>query len=101
MNDKKQTVRICAEENDKSSRFIDAYIGEGGDIGFLVQDLGRTPPGFPRPGEYEYATYVEAALKDRVVLALLKELFEGKSTAAEGFKTLMEKNGIPCQRFVI
>ncbi len=39
MNDKKTTVRICAEENDKSSRFIDAYIGERGDIGFLVQDL--------------------------------------------------------------
>ena len=101
MNDKKTTVRICAEENDKSSRFIDAYIGERGDIGFLVQDLGRTPLGALKQGEYEYATYVDAALKDQVVLALLKELFEGKPTAAEDFKTLMEKNGIPCQRFVI
>ncbi len=100
MNDKK-TVRICAEKKDKSSRFIDAYIGEYGEIGFLVQDLGWTPSGFPKPEEYEYATYVDAALKDQVVLALLKELFEGKPAAAEDFKTLMEKNGIPCQRFVI
>ena len=101
MNDKRITLRICEEANERSSRTVDAYIGERGDIGFMVQDLGWTPSGSLKPGEYEYATYVEATLRDRVVLVLLKELFEGKPTAAEDFKALMEKYGIPCRRFVI
>lgn len=85
----------------ESSRFVDAYIGEFGDVGLYVQDLGNTASEITGKSEYEYATYVNESYKDDVIITLLEALYKNKEGAAEEFKELMEENNIPCTRFVI
>lgn len=100
MSNWKKSKKIAEIKGD-SSRFIDAYVGEFGDIGLFVQDLGGSTKNITGSSEYEYATYVNESYKDDVIIVLLEQLYKGKESAAEDFKKLMEKNNIPCTRYVI
>jgi len=97
MSNWKKSKKITESVN-SNSRYIDAYIGEYGDVGLYVQDFNNESD---LPGEYEYATYVNEKYKDDVIIALLECLYKGNESAAEEFKKLMELNGIPCTRYVI
>lgn len=100
MSNWKKSKKIVAIEGE-SSRFVDAYIGEFGDIGLYVQDLGKRTKEATGSSEYEYATYVNESFKDDVIIALLEKLYKDDESAAEAFKGLMESNEIPCTRFII
>ena len=100
MSNWKKSKNIVKVKGD-SSRFVDAYIGEFGDIGLYVQDLGKHTKSVTGSSEYEYATYVNESFKDEVIITLLEKLYKDNESAAEDFKELMENNEIPCTRFVI
>ena len=93
--------KTITETIGESSRCIEAYIGEFGDIGLFVQDLGDATKDITGSSEYEYTTYVNESHKDDVIIALLEQLYKGSESAAEDFKRLMENNNIPCKRFVL
>jgi hypothetical protein len=51
--------------------------------------------------EYEYYTWVKKKHRDKLIIALMEKLCGGKDSCPEEFQSLMEQNGIPCERYVI
>lgn len=92
----RESKTIVGDE-DSASRQVRAYVDKDGGVGLQVHDLGG-----PRGREdSEFYVEVKAGEKDRVLIALMEELFAGMDSCPEDFESLMEKNGIPCERYVI
>lgn len=87
MNDWKESKTIV----DSAKRRVVAYVGKDGEVGMHVHDLGSG-------GEYEFYTWVKAAKKDKLVIALMEDLYGERQSCASGFEDLMKKNGIACAR---
>jgi hypothetical protein len=92
----RESKTIVGDE-DSASRQVVAYVDKDGSVGLQVHDLGG-----PRGREdSEFYVEVKAGEKDRVVIALMEKLFAGKDSCPEDFRSLMEKNGVPCELYVI
>ncbi len=83
------------EYRGKTSIFIDAEIKDDGSLVVSGQDIGDAPKEHFGDSDYEYWAVVSEDLKDRVLLALLEEVFGGNSKAVSAFTDLMKSKGIP------
>ena len=73
------------------------FVDKLGGVGLQVHDLG----GPRRAEDYEFYIQVPASEKEKLILALIGKIYEGKDSCPNDFESLMEKNGIPCERYVI
>lgn len=94
MDDSVLRVRIFEYRGD-TSVFIDAEINDQGDLVLSGQDIGKGPEEYFGDSDYEYWAVVKEEQKDRVLIALLEELFGGNSKAVTAFIQLMKSKGIP------
>ena len=85
-----QLVREMEGENDnKRDRWVDLYVGADGSARLSRHDL--------RPSlkeDYEYHVNVPAAAVPKLVFALLREKYLGRSDAVQEFREFCEKEGI-------
>ena len=96
---KAKTVLLHQEEMGKEFRSTKAYLtteGEG-DLVVRSEDAGEFTKKLTCDYDYELWITVKAEHKDHVLLALIKKVFGGNSTAAWAFKDFLESNGIPCE----
>ena len=92
----RESKTIVGDE-DSAHRQVRAYVDKEGGMGLQVHDLGG-----PRGREdSEFYVEVQEVEKDRVIIALIDGIYAGKDSCPEDFESLMEKNGIPCERYVI
>ena len=78
-------------------RQVVAFVDKEGGVGLQVHDLGG-----PRGREdYEFYVEVPASEKEKLILALIGKIYAGQDSCPNDFESLMEKNGIPCERYVI
>jgi len=68
-----RTVRLY-EHHGPTSIFIDAEIGDGGEVIVSGQDIGEAPEKFYGDSDYEYWVHVPAAAKPALLAALQAEL---------------------------
>ncbi len=83
----------------ETARRVRVYVDSSGDLVLGSQDF---PGPALRPftggaGEYEYDVRVTAAEKDRLLLALIAEQYQGSQDAVEEFRRFCESRGIPCR----
>ena len=85
-------IKIASKKGNVSD-YVDADITKEGDLLLNRNYFG--------PGDYE--TEVIAAVdkddKDRLLMELLKELYNGNTSAVDDFTAFAESKGIPVQRF--
>ena len=94
--DWKESKTIVGDD-DSANRQVVAYVDKDGSVGLQVHDLGG-----PRGKEdSEFYVSVKAGEKDKMIIALMEKLFAGKDSCPEDFRSLMEKNGVPCELYVI
>ena len=89
-----EKVRLY-EYRGETSVFIEAEITERGEIQLSGQDVGKAPKEFWGDADYEYWVLVAAEHKDRVLLALLKEVYRGNPRAVSDFRQFLDGEGIP------
>ena len=92
-----KTSRTIVGEEELANRQVVAYVGKDGDMGMHTHEL-KGPPG---RDDYEYYTWVEKKHTDKLIIALMEKLYGGKDSCPEEFRSLMEENGIPCERYVV
>jgi hypothetical protein len=88
-------VTLC-EERGETSIYIDAEITDDGTLQLSGQDIGRVPEEFWGDSDYEYWLVIPADQKDRVLLALLEELYRGNRRAVSEFQSFLKERDIPC-----
>ena len=66
--------------------------------GWRGRVAGARPEG-SRGEEYEFFVWVKKESRDALFLALMDKLYGDRQSCASGFEELMEKNGVPCERF--
>jgi hypothetical protein len=93
MADRIQLVEIKGE----TSIRIEVEITDDGGILFSGQDTGDAPLAFWGEEDYEYWLKIDAADKDRVLLALIEELYSGNAKLISEFKCLLGAKGIPSE----
>ena len=94
MNDQPLRVKLFEYRGD-TSVFIDAEIKEDGNLVVSGQDIGEAPKRHFGDSDYEYWAVISKEYKDRVLLALMEEVFSGNSKAVSAFVDLMKAKGIP------
>ena len=83
------------EERGPTSRFVDAEILDTGDLVISAQDVGEAPQKMFGDSDYEWWVFVKAEDKDRVLLALIEEVFGGRFHASDEFREWLKAMGIP------
>ena len=73
---------------------IDVEITERGALCFSGQDVGEAPQKYWGDQDYEYWLTVDAADKDRVLLALVDKLYSGNASLISDIQDLLESEGI-------
>ena len=87
-------VTLC-EERGETSIYIDAEITDDGTLQVSGQDIGRAPEEFWSDSDYEYWLVIPADQKDRVLLALLEQIYKGNRRAVSEFQSLLKEHDIP------
>ena len=92
----KESKTIVARGNSPHRRVL-AFVGKNDRAGLQVHEMGG-----PR-GREDYQFYVDVPgdEKDRLIIALLAKIYGGQDSCPNDFESLMEKNAIPCERYVI
>ncbi|HLO86245.1 MAG TPA: hypothetical protein VK203_14725 [Nostocaceae cyanobacterium] len=90
----KTSIRLFAE-NGETSRYIHASIDENGDVTVIGQDIGEAPIAHWGDDDYEYWATVKQGDKDKLLLALLKQLYSGNRSAVDDFCNFCQSEGIP------
>lgn len=85
------------EERGLTSRFVDAEILQSGALVISGQDVGEAPEKWFGDSDYEWWVTVRAEDKDRVLLALIEEIFGGRFHASDEFREWLKTKGIPNQ----
>jgi hypothetical protein len=91
---KHDRVELVRQTGGATKIFIDAVIGEGGDLVMEGQDVGAAPMQMFDDEDYEYWVTVRAEHKDRVLLGLMQQVFSDPS-ASSRFMEWLKKRGIP------
>jgi len=89
-----EKVRLY-EHRGETSVLIEAEITDSGELQLSGQDVGKAPKEFWGDGDYEYWVLVPAEHKDRVLLALLKEVYGGNPRTVSDFRQFLDGEGIP------
>lgn len=84
-------------QSGSTSIYIDVSIEKNGDLRFSGQDIGAAPEEVFGDLDYEYWLTVPAAEKDRVLLALIEQVYRGNASVVSEFRELLESKGIPHQ----
>jgi hypothetical protein len=85
-----QLVRERGGENDnKRDRWVDLYVGADGSARLSRHDLHPS-----LKEDYEYHVNVPVAAVPKLVFALLREKYLGRSDAVQEFREFCEKEGI-------
>ena len=79
-----------------TSIHIDMRIQKNGDLLFSGQDIGDAPMEIFGDSDYEYWLTVPAAVKDRLLLAVIEKHYAGDSLVISTLRELMESRDIPC-----
>ena len=87
-------TRLC-EIRGETSTVIDAAILENGDLQLSGQDVGKLPEELFGDSDYEYWLSVPRKHKDRLLLALLDQLYHGDPSAETKLKAILEAKAIP------
>ena len=82
MSDWKES-RIIVGQEAGAKRQVKAYVGKDGKVGMHIHDLGDR--------EYEYYLWVKAEKKDKLVIALMEDLYGDRQSCASGFEELMKE----------
>ncbi len=83
------------QERGETSRFIDAEINDDGNLVVSGQDVGEAPLHWWGDSDYEFWVTVASQHKDRVLLALLEQLYGGHFSAVDEFRSFLQSKGIP------
>jgi len=90
-----QLVRESWDEKDKKGdRWVDLYVGAGGSARLSRHDLRPSLKGSSDDEDYEHHVNVPAAAVPKLVFALLREKYLGRSGAVQEFREFCEKEGI-------
>ena len=93
---REESLRVkLVESRGSTSMFIDAEIDKEGRFVLSGQDIGDLPKEHFGDSDYEYWVVVPQDQKDRVLLALMKKLYQGDSKVVSAFMELLKSNGIP------
>lgn len=84
-------------QSGSTSIYIDVSVEKNGDLRFSGQDIGAVPEEVFGDLDYEYWLTVSAAEKDRVLLALIEQVYRGHASVVSEFRELLESKGIPHQ----
>lgn len=79
-----------------TSVFIEAEITPEGDLLISGQDVGEASDSVFGDRDYEYWLRVPRDQQERLILALLREVYEGNANVVSQMKALLETEGIPC-----
>ncbi len=88
-----ERVRLVEIEGETSIR-IEVEIAEDGGVLLSGQDAGDAPLALWGDDDYEYWLKIEAVDKDRVLLALIEQLYAGNANVISELKALLEEKGI-------
>jgi hypothetical protein len=69
--------------------FVDTEITAEDVLQFSGQDTGQAPKEYWGDDDYEYWFLIPAEQKDRVLLALLEELYQGNPRAVSEFQSFL------------
>ncbi len=83
------------EYRGETSIYIDAEIGDSGDLLLSGQDIGKAPEEYWGDADYEYWVHVPAEHKDDVLLALVEKVYGGNRSAISDFRAFLKEKGIP------
>jgi hypothetical protein len=81
------------ENENKGDRWVDLYVGADGPVRLSHHDLRPSLKGSSAE-DYEYHVSVAAAAVPKLVFALLREKYLGRSDAVHEFREFCEKEGI-------
>ena len=82
-------------QSGSTSICIDARIEDNGDLRFSGQDIGEAPEEIFGDSDYEYWLTIPAAEKDRLLLALIEQAYQGNASVVSEFREFLESKGIP------
>lgn len=91
------TMELYTQEGD-TPRYVRVYVDHHGDLVVGSQDFpSKAMRGFVGGAtEYIYDSTVPAAEKDRLLLHLLVEKYQGDARAVEAFRDWCQTRSIPC-----
>ncbi len=89
-------IQIC-EVRGSTSTFIDGVIMGNGDFQLSGQDVGKAPSESFGDSDYEFWVTVAKGDKDRLILALLDELYHDDVCASSKLMEALKKRDIPYQ----
>lgn len=94
---KKSLVRRISlyRQHGNPSISIDARITKGGALEVSGQDGGKAAEAFWGDDDYDYGVMIAPEHKDRLLLALLENLYKGNPHTVAELKTLLTKKKIP------
>lgn len=92
-----ETKELYRQEGD-TPRTIRVYVDSSGNLILASQDFpSEAVRGFVGGAtDYSYDTTVPAEAKDRLILALLVEKYQGAEGAVEAFRDWCQARAIPC-----
>jgi len=88
------SIRLCAHRG-PISIFIDAAILDNGDLQLSGVDVAEPPLEIFGDSDYEYWVTVPREHKDRLLLELLRQLYQGDCSADGKLTAILEAKGIP------
>lgn len=88
------SIELCALSGETST-YIEAEILENGDLRVSGQDIGKAPQEHFGDSDYEYWLTVPGEHKDRLLLALLYQLYQDDSCAVSKLTAILEAAAIP------
>jgi hypothetical protein len=89
-----QLVRESGDENDKKREWVDLYVGADGSAKLSRHDLRPSFKETSADEDHEYHVNVPAAAVPKLVFALLREKYLGRSDAVQEFREFCEKEDI-------
>ena len=87
------STAILYEASGATTVHIEARVGPSG-VTVAGHDLGQAPSEFFGESDYEYECTVVPADRDALLLALLRDRFQGRPDAYSAFKTFCATHGI-------
>ena len=78
---------------------IDAEITDNGDLQLGGHDIGEAPKKWWGHDDYEYIVTVRQKDRDRLLLALLAELFGDDASAVSRFRDFVKEKDVPYEWF--
>jgi hypothetical protein len=89
-----ESIKLVSQGG-STSIYINMRIQDNGDLLFSGQDIGDAPMEIFGDSDYEYWLTVPAAVKDRLLLAVIEKHYGGDPMVISTLRELMESRDIP------